>query len=222
MAMRILTGRDLLRQDRLRAPKMVLGLDLGQRRDWTALAIVERRMEPRPLPEDPATTRLTSTYAVPYLDRTQEKSYEAIAADMVALKREPRLADATLVIDETGVGVAVGDMLDARTLRPERVTITGGDTATSSGSSHRVPKRDLATVVAVMLESQRLKVAEGLPLTETLVKELENFKVKITATGHDRYGAGDDWRVGNHDDLVLAVALAIWWGEQPSREMWRA
>jgi alkanesulfonate monooxygenase SsuD/methylene tetrahydromethanopterin reductase-like flavin-dependent oxidoreductase (luciferase family) len=27
--------------------------------------------------------------------------------------------------------------------------------------------------------------------------------------GYDTYGAGDDWRVGNHDDLVLATAIAL-------------
>ena len=34
------------------------------------------------------------------------------------------------------------------------------------------------------------------------------------STGHDSYGAGEDWRVGNNDDLVLAVAMACWHTEQ--------
>ena len=28
-------------------------------------------------------------------------------------------------------------------------------------------------------------------------------------TAHDSYGA---WREGAHDDMVLAVAIAVWWG----------
>jgi hypothetical protein len=50
-------------------------------------------------------------------------------------------------------------------------------------------------------------------LAETLREELQNFKVTISAGGHDRYGAGGDalsWREQPHDDLVLAVALAAW------------
>ena len=43
-----------------------------------------------------------------------------------------------------------------------------------------------------------------------LRRELEIFKVTFSPSGHDSYGAGEDWRVGNHDDLVLAVALALW------------
>jgi hypothetical protein len=35
------------------------------------------------------------------------------------------------------------------------------------------------------------------------------MKIDLT-TGHDSYG---QWREGQHDDLVLAVALATWWAE---------
>ncbi len=46
----------------------------------------------------------------------------------------------------------------------------------------------------------------------TLTRELLAFQVKISAeTAHDSYGA---WREGAHDDLVLAVALALWAGER--------
>ena len=42
------------------------------------------------------------------------------------------------------------------------------------------------------------------------MRELAQFKVKINiSTGHDSYEA---WREGDHDDLVLAVALACWYG----------
>ena len=44
---------------------------------------------------------------------------------------------------------------------------------------------------------------------DVLVKELSNFRVKIDpVTAHDSYSA---WREADHDDLVLAVALAAWW-----------
>lgn len=44
--------------------------------------------------------------------------------------------------------------------------------------------------------------------------ELLNFRVKINLkTAHDFYEA---WREGDHDDLVLAAALAAWGiGKQP-------
>jgi hypothetical protein len=51
-----------------------------------------------------------------------------------------------------------------------------------------------------------------LPLAQTLVQELLTFRVTIDPkTAHDSYSA---WREGLHDDLVLATALACWWGER--------
>ena len=44
-----------------------------------------------------------------------------------------------------------------------------------------------------------------------LVRELENFRAKITPAGRDTYEA---WREGDHDDTVLATALACWFGER--------
>ncbi len=43
-----------------------------------------------------------------------------------------------------------------------------------------------------------------------MVKELTSFKVKITAAANETFG---EWREGYNDDLVLALALGVWWGE---------
>jgi hypothetical protein len=128
-----------------------------------------------------------------------------------------------LAVDATGVGLPVIDMLRKR-LREElkgtdtyvdqaTVTITGGDSVTKSPDGGlRVPKRDLISATLVLLQNGQLKIAEGLALRETLVKELLNFRVKINiSTAHDSYEA---WREGDHDDLVLSVALACWAGER--------
>jgi hypothetical protein len=52
-------------------------------------------------------------------------------------------------------------------------------------------------------------VADGLPEAALLVKELLNFKVRITDAANETFGA---WREGQRDDTVLAVALAAWLG----------
>ncbi len=49
---------------------------------------------------------------------------------------------------------------------------------------------------------------------QTLVSGLQAFKVSISLKGHDSYGNDvGQWRENPHDDLVLAVALAAWYGE---------
>jgi len=66
-------------------------------------------------------------------------------------------------------------------------------------------------VVQVALQTDKLKIAEALPEAGTLVRELQDFQVKITEAANDTYGA---WREGAHDDLVLAVALALYVGKK--------
>src|SRR5262249_45729100 len=76
----------------------------------------------------------------------------------------------------------------------------------------RVPKRDLVSAVQATLQTKRLKIATALPETVTLTRELQAFRVKVNvATGHESFEA---WRERDHDDLVLAVALAVWYGDQ--------
>jgi hypothetical protein len=55
-----------------------------------------------------------------------------------------------------------------------------------------------------------------MPEAATLVKELHNFQVKITAAANEVFGT---WRHGVHDDLVLAAALACWQAERGHRRL---
>ncbi len=119
--------------------------------------------------------------------------------------------DSVLVVDGTGVGKPVVDMLQERGLAPRSITITGGDSVTHEGNGYRVPKRGLVATMQVLLQTERVKVAEELPEASLLVQELLNFQVKITTAGNDTYGV---WREGQHDDLVLATAVALWFGER--------
>jgi hypothetical protein len=97
------------------------------------------------------------------------------------------------------------------------IQITGGDQVTRDGQLTRVPKRDLVSAAQVALQTERLKIAAELPEAGTLTRELQNFQVKISLeTAHDSYGA---WREGAHDDLVLAVALALWVAQNGQRQM---
>jgi hypothetical protein len=79
-----------------------------------------------------------------------------------------------------------------------------------------VPKKELVGVLQVMLQARRIKVAPTLPEAATLVRELTTFQVKITPAANEVFGA---WREGQHDDLVLAVAIAVWQAER-ALEAW--
>jgi hypothetical protein len=180
-----------------------IGLDLGQAQDYTAIAVVEKKELPKP-----------AEYHVRHLERPKLGTpYPAIVDRVKQLMASSSLQNKTaLVVDATGVGAPVVDMFRKAGLAPVAITITGGNTVSREASGYHVPKRDLVTTLQVLFQSGRLKVAGSLPEARTLVNELLNFKVKINVkTAHDSYEA---WREGIHDDLVLAVSLACWYGEK--------
>lgn len=69
-------------------------------------------------------------------------------------------------------------------------------------------KKLLVSNVRRLLGAGRLKVAEGLPDAGVLLRELVDFRVTVTAKANETFGAGSH---GGHDDLIVAVALAVWW-----------
>ena len=125
-----------------------------------------------------------------------------------ALLSTPPLTDeCALAVDATGVGIAVTDMLRNAGLHFDGVTITSGEKETREGSRWRVPKRNLISACQVLLQQRRLKIAASLPEAKTLTEELLNFRYKITQASNLTY---ESWREGAHDDLVLALSLAVW------------
>jgi hypothetical protein len=199
-----------------------VGLDLGQSTDYTALAVAEQHRDRRELRS--GEKRVPTTYDIRHLQRFKlGTAYPDIVAEVAAMLRTEPLAGARccLVADATGVGAPVMDLLRRANLPASvvGVTITGGDVVTGIRSDLRVPKRDLVSCTKVLLQAERLRFAE-LPDTPILVKELLSFKVKIDPrTAHDSYAA---WREGVHDDLVLALCLACWYGEKMGQRIFIA
>jgi hypothetical protein len=186
-----------------------MGLDLGQASDFTALAVLER---------PGAWEGEGPPYAVRHLRRFPLGTpyTEVVPAVARLIAAPPLRGRCTLVADQTGVGRPVVDMLrGAVNCRVVPVTITAGHAATQAedGSRH-VPKKELVSTLQLLLQARRLRVARSLPDADALVRELENFRVRITASAHETFGAAGG---GQHDDLVLAVALAGWLAEREPR-----
>ncbi len=180
-----------------------IGVDLGKVSDYTAFAVME---EPR--------TRL---YDLRHIERHRDRSYPELVERLRELVR--RLPGTpSLAIDATGDGRPVVDMIEEARVGADSyaITITGGDAVSRNGFEYRVPKRDLVSSVACLLQTGRLRIPRNLPDGELLQRELVRFRAKISLTGHDTYEA---WREEDHDDLVLAVALACWLNEK-GRDGW--
>lgn len=120
----------------------------------------------------------------------------------------------SLLVDQTGIGESVIESLRAAGLGFTGILIHGGDAVSEMEGGYRVPKKELVGIVEVLLQNRRLRIARALPMASVLVQELEAFKAttKLT-TGHTSYAADESWRENPHDDTVLAVAMAAWFGE---------
>jgi hypothetical protein len=187
-------------------PFFILGLDLGQAHDPSALAVLEQS---RTAPDTEA------SYAVRELRRWPlGTAYPQIVEEVTKLARTPPLIGCELVIDGTGCGRPVVDLFRASAItasvRPVLIT-AGHAVSIDENGYHHVAKVQLVSTLQVLLGTRRMKFARKLVLAATVERELANFKAKITAAGNETFAG--DWREGQHDDLVLATAIAAWVGE---------
>lgn len=203
--------------------RFIVGVDLGQSTDPTAIAVLHWRH--RPLD---SWTHENFVHRQEVQEHIDVRHLERLPLGMVypavvqhvanLLARPPLCGDqdfpaAELVIDETGVGRAVGDIFEAAGMRPKRITITAGTEATSGHGFNRyhVAKTILISQLDAALHTGRLRFAKALTDADAMAEELKDFRRKVSDAGRSSYAA----RTGSHDDLVLAVAIAIWWFNQP-------
>jgi phage FluMu gp28-like protein len=178
-----------------------LGLDLGQKRDHSAVVVVERVDRQRAF-QGTGFEKLL----VRYVERMPlGMPYPGVVERVREIVRSDELpGGCAIAVDATGVGAPVVDMLRARLgCDLMAVTITGGDRAASNGS---VPKRDLMAGVQVLLEKGQLRIGK-LKEAGRLARGLGNMRTTMSSAGRVRMGADG---CGEHDDLVIALALACW------------
>ena len=124
-----------------------------------------------------------------------------------------------LIIDATGVGRACCDIIENSGLpNVFRVIITGGheEARLDGGRTIHVPKLQLLSQLEAALHTKELRVARDLPAGEEFKRELLNFRVQRTDSGHITLGA----RSGAHDDILLSVAMALYWLRRSPRNRW--
>jgi hypothetical protein len=176
--------------------EFTIGVDLGQSFDPTATAVV-RKLRQRA--GDPI-------YQVGHLERLPlQTPYPGVVSHVGRmLAKLPEGSE--LVLDYTGVGRPVYDLFKAKGILPWGVSITAGDVVTKDGRHYHVPKLILISTVQALLHDGRLKIHKGLADVQALIAELQDFRAEVTDSGYWRFGA----RAGKHDDLVLALAIALW------------
>lgn len=195
------------------ASDLICGLDLGMISDFSALSVLQRLPAPAP------TRKRRWRYHLRWLETWDLGTrYTEIVEGVRRRFDSDQLKGSRLAIDMTGVGVAVVDQVRAAKVkaRVTPVVITAGHAITKdpkTGEVH-VPKKELVSTLMVLLQGGHVKwEAPGQPgalkLAGRFEKELAEFRVKVTKSANETFGADRS----QHDDIVLSVMLAVWLGE---------
>lgn len=205
-----------------------MGIDLGKVRDPSAIVVVEgiwhrisqggQQVQTSAYNRDLGeftiqhfsgdTARLEPHYHVRHISRLELGTPYPVVVDTV-IDIAQALGVYEGLVDATGVGGPVMDLFDEtrrhRGRYPSRlqgIVLTGGERS----SPGNIAKVDLVGAIQRRLSTKTVHVDPALPLATKLVQELEDYRVRITERGNDRYGSVTE---SAHDDLVIAFGLAL-------------
>ncbi|WP_031500092.1 hypothetical protein [Bryobacter aggregatus] len=186
-----------------------LGVDLGKLRDHSAFVVVEQRVESCGF-RDPVSfeMRLRRVLVVRLVERVRlGTGYEQVMDEMERLTQceEFRGSNVTTAFDATGIGMVVEEGLRRRRLQGELypVVIHGGLAGSYRNGQYPTPRTELLLGVQRAFEVEGLVVAAGVVGWEALVEELQGMRQLPSLRGPSFVSEG------KHDDLVFALALAL-------------
>ena len=175
--------------------QIVGGLDLGRQADRSCLVILKakNREKGKPL--------LHCDYIKIWPRGT---TYLDVVSDVKMIADE--YDNPPIGIDASGVGSAVCDLFDDAGVYVIKIVTTGGyQVGELEDGGYSVPKRELISKMDAAINSGRLSVWSELKESEQMKRQLIEFNVKLSTTGHEQFEA----RSGRHDDLVSALYFAV-------------
>jgi hypothetical protein len=179
----------------------ILSLDLGQQNDYSVLAITNIIRS----------GSSNITYEIPYIKKYLiRSSYVFIVKDVAEILKDKRLKHCDLIIDYTGVGHPVADLFVSNGISPICANITSGlRVSWPSPRTVNVPKVNLVSALQVVFQNMALKISSGIKIIDDVEKEFISFRAKMSKSGHSKFEAHG----GTHDDIVMSIALGIWYGK---------
>ena len=201
--------------------RFFVGLDLGQRQDFTAIAVIERHSF---VSADVDAGTRGRNERVRYRCRMLRRlplgmGYVEVVEKVKVLMQSKELLDrATLVVDASGVGSPVVEMLRKTANCPlDPVTITGGQQLKIDTYGYKMPRRELMSQLALMLEKRELEISLHAGDIEHVRNELRNLRIRFGNKGQENI---DPEKESVHDDLVIAMALGFWKAKRSQPSVW--
>ena len=188
-----------------------LGVDLAQAQDNTALVVIHDECLPTwggGSRQVLAPRRRTVVFA----DKFRGVSYPDVVSHVIRTMSKDALRGRTrLVIDASGLGRVVSDLLTEQRVEHHAIQMTVGQNWVKKGRYVNVGKMLLLETLSIMFATGDLTFAHDLPLRGDILAELETFQLEQTAAGNQIITQGKSG--SHHGDLAIALSAACFASE---------
>lgn len=181
----------------------ILSLDPAQVRDWSAISAINMHLAGKRFEYD--LTAMGRKQGLPY-DQIVDWAVETYKNKAFWEGGQPP----HFILDSTGVGVAVRDMIAVRGVRLKAITITSGESITRAGPLIHVGKARLIGKFLGAFDAGKVRVNPALPMWPKLEREMLAFRAEISAQGRAKFEA----EPGENDDMLFSLAQGVWFGEE--------
>ena len=177
----------------------IISMDPAQLHDFTALAVMEK---------------VDATYRILSLKHKQHLPYTEIVewAKKVFLNpkfRKDVTSPPIFVLDIGGVGTAIKDMMSGAKVKTVGIQYTGGTVVSREGDNWHVSKSFIVGKFLAAWDEGRVLMPSSASFLDMFQGELRAFRGEMSAQGRAKFEAEQ----GEHDDLVMSVAQAVWFAE---------
>ena len=185
----------------------IVSLDPAKLHDYSALSVLKVSREPG---------NSYNQYHLIALERQRRQPYELTSAWFVKAFKNPilRSSDCTFepipLIDIGGVGEPTADIIKRMGVQVRGVRYTGGDGFKIDGRNVNVSKALMVSNFLGISEGGRFTMPSRASFEGLFKSELRDFRGELGKLGRIRFEAEE----GSHDDLVMSVCQAVWFGEQ--------
>ncbi len=188
-----------------------LGVDLAQAQDNTALVCVHDEC----LPAWGGGSRQVlgpRQRTIVFADKFKGVSYPDVVSHVIrTMLKDPLRGRTRLVIDGSGLGRVVSNLLDDQGVQHDAIQMTVGQNWAVKDRYVNVGKTLLLETLSLLFATGDLTFAHDLPLREDILAELETFQLETTAAGNQVITQGKSG--AHHGDLAIALAAACFASE---------
>src|SRR5665647_1234249 len=185
----------------------VCGLDLGQRKDFSALAICEIR-------ENKDFEKFFYVRGLKRFPLHQTYTKLAKRVARVDAQLSGGNTNVTWAADLGGPGPGVLEILERKAPGMDlyKVLLTGGTASTWDGHEIRLSKSTLISTLIAAFDADHVFISSKSRELDNIKTELQSFEVRLSANeGRETYGGNVS---EGHFDLLISLALAVYIGSE--------